>query len=102
MTDNGSGYRSKLFRRVIEAYGARHVFTKPYTPRTNGKAERFIQTCKRDWAYAQPYRRSQARTAALAAFLRFYNCRRPHWGIGKKPPQLRLRELVNNVPGSNT
>jgi transposase InsO family protein len=101
MTDNGSGYRSKLFRRVVEACGARHVFTRPYTPRTNGKAERFIQTCKRDWAYARPYRNSEARTAALAAFLCFYNCHRPHWGIGRKTPQLRFRELVNNVPGCN-
>jgi transposase InsO family protein len=102
MTDNGSGYRSKLFRRVIEACGARQVFTRPYTPRTNGKAERFIQTCKRDWAYARPYRNSNARTAALAVFLCFYNCHRPHWGIGRKTPQLRFRELVNNVPGCNT
>ena len=101
MTDNGSGYRSKAFRRVVEAHGARQIFTRPYTPRTNGKAERFIQTCKRDWAYARPYRRSDVRTAALAAFLHFYNCHRPHWGIGRKSPQLRLRELVDNVPGSN-
>ena len=101
MTDNGSGYRSKLFRRVVQSRGARHIFTRPYTPRTNGKAERFIQTCKRDWAYARPYRRSEARTAALATFLHFYNCHRPHWGIGRKAPQLRLTELVNNVPGSN-
>ncbi len=101
MTDNGSGYRSKLFRRVVAAHGARQIFTRPYTPRTNGKAERFIQTCKRDWAYARPYHRSEARTAALAAFLCFYNCYRPHWGIGRKPPQLRLRELGDNVPGSN-
>ena len=102
MTDNGSGYRSKLFRRVVEVLRARHVFTRPYTPRTNGKAERFIQTCKWDWAYARPYRHSDARTAALALFLNFYNCHRPHWGIGRKTPQLRLAELVNNVPGCNT
>lgn len=102
MTDNGSGYRSKLFRGVLEARGARQILTRPYTPRTNGKAERFIQTCKRDWAYARPYRRSEARTAALAAFLCFYNCHRPHWGIGRKTPQLRLLELVNNVPGCNS
>jgi transposase InsO family protein len=101
MTDNGSGYRSKLFRRVIDALGARHIFTKPYTPRTNGKAERFIQTCKRSWAYARPYHHSDARTTALASFLCFYNCHRPHWGIGRKTPQLRLRELVNNLPGCN-
>lgn len=102
MTDNGSGYRSKLFGRVVQARGARHIFTRPYTPRTNGKAERFIQTCKRDWAYARPYHHSDVRTAALTAFLCFYNCYRPHWGIGRKTPQLRLRELGDNVPGCNT
>jgi transposase InsO family protein len=102
MTDNGSGYRSKFFRHVVQAHGARHLFTRPYTPRTNGKAERFIQTCKREWAYARPYRNSDARTSALAVFLCFYNCHRPHWGIGRKIPQLRLQELVNNVPGCNS
>lgn len=101
MTDNGSGYRSKLFRKVIQALNARHLFTRPYTPRTNGKAERFIQTCKREWAYARPYAHSNLRTAALDSFLSFYNCFRPHWGIGRKTPSLRLSELVNNVPGCN-
>lgn len=102
MTDNGSGYRSKFFGRLVEALGARHIFTKPYTPRTNGKAERFIQTCMREWAYAASYRHSDVRAAALPVFLCFYNCHRPHWGIGRKTPQLRLRELVNNVPGCNS
>lgn len=101
MTDNGSGYRSNVFRRVIERLRTRHVRTRPYTPRTNGKAERFIQTCKRDWAYVRPYQHSELRTRALALFLCFYNCYRPHWGIGRKTPQLRLSELVNNVPGCN-
>jgi len=54
MTDNGSGYRSKAFRRLLRCLGARHIFTRPYTPRTNGKAERFIQTCKREWATSVP------------------------------------------------
>lgn len=102
MTDNGSGYVSKVFRRLVDRLGARHIRTRPYTPRTNGKAERFIQTCKRDWAYARPYRNSQARRAALAVFLCYYNCHRPHWGIGRITPQRRLTQLVNNVPGCNT
>ena len=99
MTDNGAGYISKVFRAVIEALGTRHIRTRPYTPRTNGKAERFIQTCKREWAYARPYGTSRARTAALSVFLCFYNCHRPHWGIGRITPQLRLTQLVNNVHG---
>jgi len=99
MTDNGSGYVSKVFTKVIRELRARHIRTRPYTPRTNGKAERFIQTCKREWAYARPYAHSEARIAELTRFLCFYNCHRPHWGIGRKTPQLRLTELVNNVPG---
>ena len=102
MTDNGGGYVSKVFRRVLEALGARHIRTRPFTPRTNGKAERFIQTCKREWAYARPYHHSDIRTAALPTFLCYYNCHRPHWGIGRKTPQLRFTEMVNNVSGSNT
>lgn len=99
MTDNGSGYLSKVFKALVRSLGARHIRTRPYTPRTNGKAERFIQTCKREWAYARPYAHSRDRIAALDLFLCFYNCHRPHWGIGRKTPQLRLTELVNNVPG---
>jgi transposase InsO family protein len=102
MTDNGSGYLSKAFRHMVDALGLRHIRTRPYTPRTNGKAERFIQTCKRESAYARPYAHSRDRTAALAVFLCFYNCHRPHWGIGRKTPQLRLTELVNNLPGCNS
>lgn len=102
MTDNGSGYMSKAFRRAVQQLGARHIRTRPYTPRTNGKAERFIQTCKREWAYARPYPSSRTRRQALDAFLCYYNCHRPHWGIGRITPQLRLTQLVNNVPGCNT
>lgn len=102
MTDNGSGYVSKVFRRLIRRLGARHIRTRPYTPRTNGKAERFIQTCKREWAYVRPYRHSDDRRAALSVFLCYYNCHRPHWGIGRITPQLRLTQLVNNVPGCDT
>ncbi len=101
MTDNGSGYMSKAFRRAVQLLGARHIRTRPYTPRTNGKAERFIQTCKREWAYARPYPSSRARRLALDVFLCFYNCHRPHWGLGRITPQLRLTQLVNNVPGCN-
>ncbi len=102
MTDNGSGYISKRFAATLAALGARHLRTRPYTPRTNGKAERFIQTCKREWAYARPYSNSSARTKALAMFICYYNCHRRHWGINRKTPRLRLAELVNNVPGCNT
>lgn len=102
MSDNGGGYVSKVFRHAIQELGAKHIRTRPYTPKTNGKAERFIQTCKREWAYAQPYSHSRRRTAALRRFLNYYNCHRPHWGIGRRTPQLRLSELVNNVSGSDT
>jgi transposase InsO family protein len=103
MTDNGSGYRSKLLRRMLEAHGIKHLFTRPYTPRTNGKAERFIRTALEEWAYARPYGHSNERTAALVAFLRSYNCGRPHGGIGGRTPQQRLSELVvNNVLEKHT
>lgn len=99
MTDNGSGYVAKVFAATTERLGARHLRTRPYTPRTNGKAERFIQTCKREWAYVRPYRSSAERTAALADFLCHYNCHRRHWGIGRITPQLRLSQIVNNLSG---
>jgi len=102
MTDNGSGYLSKVFRHAVKELGARHIRTRPYTPRTNGKAERFIQTCKREWAYARAYANSRVRRQALDVFLCFYNCHRPHWGLGRITPQLRLTQLVNNVPGCNS
>lgn len=103
MTDNGGCYCSKAFRRAVEALGARHIYTRPYTPRTNGKAERFIRTAKEGWAYARPYSTSQERASQLRAFLNFYNCARPHWGIGRKTPQRRLVELrANNLLGSNS
>lgn len=101
MSDNGCGYVSKAFRRALQQLGAKHIRTRPYTPKTNGKAERFIQTCKREWAYAQPYSHSRRRTAALRRFLNYYNCHRPHWGIGRQTPRLRLTELVNNVSSSD-
>ena len=94
MTDNGSCYRAHHFRRVLEAHGARQIFTRPYRPQTNGKAERFIQTAKREWAYRRAYRSSLIRTRMLPAFLTRYNRRRPHRGIGNATPLSRLEALV--------
>jgi transposase InsO family protein len=91
LTDNGPGYRSKLFAAACAELGIRHLFTKPYTPRTNGKAERFIQTMLREWAYARPYRTSNQRTRRLPAWLEYYNRRRPHTALGYRPPISRLR-----------
>jgi len=91
MTDNGSGYRSERFNRACLQLGIRHIYTKPYTPRTNGKAERFIRTLKETWAYACCYRNSARRTRALRPWLNHYNHHRPHAGIGNQPPISRLR-----------
>jgi hypothetical protein len=91
MTDNGSAYRSKAFWAAVTAAGARHKRTRPYTPRTNGKAERFIQTSLREWAYAQPYASSQERSAALIPWLRHYNTVRPHAALAQCPPAIRLQ-----------
>ena len=95
LTDNGSAYRSKLFARTCKALGIKHSFTRPYRPQTNGKAERFIQTCLREWAYVRVWANSAERTAGLPAFLRYYNTRRPHSALGNKPPASRL--FGNNV-----
>lgn len=102
MTDNGSGYRSIIFRRAIATLSARHLRTRPYTPRTNGKAERFIQTAMREWAYARPFRSSTLRIAAMRPWLQFYNRERPHMGIRGLSPQQRLYSLVNNVRVNDT
>jgi transposase InsO family protein len=90
LTDNGPAYRSRLFARTCQALGIRHTFTRPYRPQTNGKAERFIQTCLREWAYGRVWRNSAERTAWLPAFLAYYNARRPHSALGYKPPASRL------------
>lgn len=97
MTDNGSCYRSNAFRTACRNLGLRHVRTKPYTPRTNGKAERFIQTALREWAYAQAYPNSQARAAELPNWLRRYNWHRPHSAIKSKPPISRLTLSEDNL-----
>jgi transposase InsO family protein len=94
MTDNGSGYVSKDFRAPVAEIRARHIRTRPYTPRTNGKAERFIQTMLREWAYGRPFQSSYLRRAALPAWLRRYNERRPHAGIGGAAPVTRLRSAA--------
>jgi transposase InsO family protein len=94
MTDNGSCYVSHTFRTALDALGVRHVRTRPYRPQTNGKAERFIQTAKKEWAYARAYRSSAIRSLALPGFLHRYNCRRPHRGIGNRTPISRLEELL--------
>lgn len=98
MTDNAWAYRSLAFRDVLQALGARHLATRPYTPRTNGKAERFIQTCLREWAYRRPYRTSAARAAVLPSFLRRYNIERPHTALQRRPPLARLLELSEQRP----
>ena len=90
MTDNGSAYVSRLFRDGIAFLGARHVRTRPYTPRTNGKAERFIQTSIREWAYKQAYESSAEREGYLLPWLHDYNHRRPHAALNHKPPVSRL------------
>jgi len=90
MTDNGAGYRSKLHACTVKRLGIRHVFTRPYRPRTNGKAERFIQTLLREWAYAVVYRTSEHRARALVPWLDFYNHQRPHGALGHQAPATRL------------
>lgn len=84
MTDNGVGYK-KRYRNRLSAWGIKHITTKPYTPKTNGKAERFIRTSLEEWAYVQPYNHSEQRADALPDFLDFYNYRRHHQGINATP-----------------
>ena len=100
LTDNGSCYRAIVHALACKALGIRHLRTRPYRPRTNGKAERFIRTLVEGWAYGAVYRTSSERAAALAGWLDWYNRLRPHRSIGRQPPLNRLREL-NNVAGTN-
>lgn len=97
MTDNGSCYRSKHFRKACVDLGLKHIRTKPYTPKTNGKAERFVQTALREWAYAQPYPSSQHRAAELPIWLHRYNWHRPHGGIKSQTPISRLALTKDNL-----
>jgi transposase InsO family protein len=101
MTDNGSAYRSLAHAIACRALKIRHLRTRPYRPRTNGKAERFIRTMLAEWAYGAIYRDSHQRTAALTVWLEHYNYRRPHGALSHQPPVTRLRQLTgNNLLGS--
>jgi transposase InsO family protein len=97
MTDNGSCYRSRAFARACKKLRLKHIRTKPYTPKTNGKAERFIQTSLREWAYARAYNTSVERAADLPRWLHRYNWHRPHGSIGSKPPISRIALAGNNL-----
>ena len=96
MTDNGSAYRSRAWRERCQQLGLRHLRTRPYTPRTNGKAERFIQTLLRSWAYGFAYPSSACRTRALAGWTRWYNRRRPHGSLGGLPPVSRVSHVCGH------
>jgi transposase InsO family protein len=103
MTDNGPAYRSKLFGRTLRVLGIQHIFTRPYTPRTNGKVERFIRTSTEEWAYGRAYPHSRVRMKALRAWLDYYNLTRRHAGIGRRTPFQRLVALrVTNVLATHT
>jgi transposase InsO family protein len=97
MTDNGSCYRSKTFRTACIQRGLRQVFTRPYTPKTNGKAERFIQTALREWAYARAYHNSHQRSAELTHWLHRYNWHRPHGSLKANTPISRLGLSEDNL-----
>jgi len=93
LTDNGACYKSRSFRRLVRRLGMRHLRTRPYTPRTNGKVERYQQTLAREWAYGQRYRSSDHRAAALPHWLHHYNHERNHSSIGDRPPISRIHNL---------
>jgi transposase InsO family protein len=97
MTDNGSCYKAFAFRRTCKRLGLRHIRTRPYTPRTNGKAERFIQTALREWAYAKASDTSRQRAAELPNWIHRYNWHRPHASIGSVPPISTLGLAGNNL-----
>jgi transposase InsO family protein len=100
MTDNGPAYRSIAHALACRALGIKHLRTRFYRPRTNGKAERFIRTLLGGWAYGAIYRNSAERRAALQGWLWTYNHRRPHGSLSHRPPMARLHALMNNVLGS--
>ena len=97
LTDNGACYKSRRFRRLVRRLGLRHLRTRPYTPRTNGKAERLVQTSLREWAYARSYTDSTQRANAFQGWLHHYNWHRPHASLGYMPPISRIP--LNNVVG---
>lgn len=100
MTDNGTGYK-KIFAGACDELGVRHIRTRPYTPKTNGKAERFVQTSLREWAYARPYESSEQREAALQPFLDHYNWLRPHSALSHQPPMTRIPAMNNLLKLNN-
>ena len=100
MTDNGSAYKSRLFAAACADQDVAHKRTRPYTPRTNGKAERFIQSSIREWAYASPFETSAERHAAMHPWLHDYNTARPHAALDGKPPISRINK--DNLLGSDT
>jgi transposase InsO family protein len=102
LTDRGSTYRSKLFAQTCGELGLKHRFTKPYRPQTNGKAERFIQTLTREWAYARSYLSSDQRATFLTPFLHDYNFHRPHSALHSLPPASRLPKTADNLLKYNT
>jgi transposase InsO family protein len=100
MTDNGPAYISIAHKLACTALAINHTRTRPYRPRTNGKAERFIRTMLTGWAYGAIYGTSNERTAALPGWLDYYNRRRPHGSLSHQSPLTRLHAIRNNVPGS--
>jgi transposase InsO family protein len=95
MSDNGPAYVSRAFANACKALGLRHIRTRPYTPRTNGKAERFIQTLCLEWAYAMAFRNSEGRDRWLPRYLAIYNRLRKHLALGWRSHQQRLVELLS-------
>jgi transposase-like protein len=97
MTDNGSSFRSRRYAKALRRLRIRRLRTRPYTPRTNGKAERFVQTSLREWAYARAYNASDERAAQLPIWLHRYNWHRPHGSLRSKPPISRLTQTEDNL-----
>ena len=102
LTDNGNAFRSKHFAKVCRLLGIKHSFTRPYRPQTNGKAERFIQSALREWAYGIPYNHSSERANMLNRWIHHYNWHRPHHGIGRLAPVSRLPLTRNNLLTAHT
>jgi transposase InsO family protein len=97
MTDNGVSFRSFRYAKALRRLRIKHLRTRPYTPRTNGKAERFVQTSLREWAYARAYNTSDDRAAELPVWLHRYNWHRPHGSLKSKPPISRLTQTEENL-----
>jgi transposase InsO family protein len=94
MTDNAFVYRhGRRFNQILQLHAINHILTPPYTPRWNGKAERFIRTLQDEWAYSRTWPSSTARARSLQSFIRYYNRRRPHTSLGHRPPQSHIHNL---------